>query len=346
MASSSSSSSATPPTKLPDIGKSIATALQVIPVLRGSNFDSWKARYGDVANMLKWHAELLDLDPNAGPYDFDHETELQERNRSIAWQVIVKTLAEQSDIIEGQETEGKRNARDAYRAVVAEYDSQTTSNTTDTIARLMKLKMSDVIPPQIRPFAAKLMKMAKTIQGQGGAATPDHFLLTIFLAGLPSQHYATLTTSVSMEPNMTFALAVTKARAFAVHKGLERTRGDADLPPAEHRRKQEVYLTDQEAFNEMFKIAAEANSKTDWRASVECHSCGKRGHIMKDCKFRTGPKRPCRNFLRGRCNYGSKCRFEHVKAGNKNKANGNDDAREKTQRGGRRAHFDGSTLHA
>jgi hypothetical protein len=66
---------------------------------------------------------------------------------------------------------------------------------------------------------------------------------------------------------------------------------------------------------------------------------------MKDCKFRTGPKRPCRNFLRGRCNYGSKCHFEHVKAGNNNKANGNDDAREKTQRGGRRAHFDGSTTY-
>ena len=95
--SSSSSSSATPSTKLPDIGKSIATALQVVPVLRGSNFDSWKARYGDVANMLKWHDDLLDLDPNAGPYDFAHETELQGINRSIAWQVIVKTLAEQSD---------------------------------------------------------------------------------------------------------------------------------------------------------------------------------------------------------------------------------------------------------
>ena len=104
--SSSSSSSSATPTKLPDFGKSIATAMQVVPILRGSNFDSWKARYGDVANMLKWHDELLDLDPNAGPYDLAHETELQGINRSIAWQVIVKTLAEQSDIIEGQETEG------------------------------------------------------------------------------------------------------------------------------------------------------------------------------------------------------------------------------------------------
>ena len=114
-----SSSSNNPPAKMPDIGKSIATALQVVPVLRGSNFDNCKARYGDVANMLKWHAELLDLDPDAGPYDFANESELQGIHRSIAWQVIVKTLAEQSDIIEGQETEGKRNARDAYRAVVS-----------------------------------------------------------------------------------------------------------------------------------------------------------------------------------------------------------------------------------
>jgi hypothetical protein len=69
--------------------------------------------------MLRWHAELLNLDPSAAPYDFTNETELQEIHRSIAWQVIVKTLAEQSDIIEGQETEGKRNAGNAYRAVVA-----------------------------------------------------------------------------------------------------------------------------------------------------------------------------------------------------------------------------------
>jgi hypothetical protein len=275
---------------MPDIGKSIATALQVVPVLRGSNFDNWKARYGDVANMLKWHAELLDLDPNAGPYDFANETELQGIHRSIAWQVIVKTLAEQSDVIEGQETEGKRNARDAYRAVVAEYDSPTTSNTTDTIQRLMKLKMSDVIPPQIRPFAARLMKMSKTIESQGGTATPDHFLMTIFLEGLPVQDYEALKTTVSMEQGMTFALAVTKARNFAVHKGLERSRGDTEVPPAEQRRKQELYFTDQEAFNKMYKIASEVSSKPDWRSSVKCHGCGKQGHIQKDCKSRTGQK--------------------------------------------------------
>lgn len=284
---------------------------------------------------------MLDLDPNAGPYDFDNETELQKVNRSIAWQVIVKTLAEQSDIIEGQETEGKRNARDAYRAVVAEYDSQTTSNTTDIIARLMTLKMSDVAPPQIRPFAAKLMKMAKTIQSQGGAATPDHFLMTIFLAGLPGQDYDALRTSVSMEQGMTFALAVTKARNFAVHKGLERTRGDADLPPAEHRRKQEIYVTDQEAFNKMYKIAAEVNSKPDWKASAKCHGCGRRGHILKDCKFQAGQKQAgqkqaCRNFLRGRCGFGDRCHFEHVKAGNNNnKANNNDDTYERENATGR-----------
>jgi hypothetical protein len=61
------------------------------------------------------------------------------------------TLAEQAVIIAAQETEGKRNARDAYRAVVTEYDRPTTSNTTNIIARLKKLQMSDVIPPQIRP---------------------------------------------------------------------------------------------------------------------------------------------------------------------------------------------------
>jgi hypothetical protein len=127
----------------------------------------------------------------------------------------------------------------------------------------MTLKMSDVTPPQIRPFAAKLMKMSKTIQSQGGTATPDHFLMTIFLAGLPAQDYEALKTTVSMEQGMTFALAVTKARNFAVHKGLERSRSDADLPPAGQQRKQEVYFTDQEAFNKMYKIASEVSSKPD-----------------------------------------------------------------------------------
>ena len=48
--------------------------------------------------------------------------------------------------------------------------------------------------------------------------------------GLPDQDYEVLKTNVSMEPGVTFALAVSKARDFAMHKGLERGRGGTDLP--------------------------------------------------------------------------------------------------------------------
>ena len=174
----------------------------------------------------------------------------------VAWQVILKTIGQNRDVIATQEADGRRNARDAYRAVVAEFNSTTVSGTTSLASNLLRFKMSDAKPPQVRVFAAELVRMNKMVASKVGHALPDHFLLSIFLEGLPHD-YGEMRTQAAMKQTLTFAEAVVMARKYAVYKGLETMRGDTD-PPGEKRGKQEVYAVDdqdQRQFNKMFKIA-------------------------------------------------------------------------------------------
>ena len=79
-------------------------------------------------DILEWQAGLLDLNPGAGEYDFDGEDSKQKFDRMVAWQDMLETLVNHRDVIEVQVAEEKRNARDAFRAVVTEFSRTTMSH--------------------------------------------------------------------------------------------------------------------------------------------------------------------------------------------------------------------------
>ena len=70
---------------------------------------------------------------------------------------MLKTLTNHRDIIEVQVAE-RRDARDAFRAVVTEFSRTTASNITSLVGKLMTLRLANVILPHVRIFAAQLAK--------------------------------------------------------------------------------------------------------------------------------------------------------------------------------------------
>ena len=223
-ASSSSSGSGGPaPTKKLAhlVGADLKAVKELVPQLEKDGFQRWHLAMTNIASMLSWCPELMDI---TKVYDMSSENETQVVDRTVAWMLMRRTIEGHEDLIETQLQAGTNDFNLAFKCIHDEYNRATTGHVNTMVRELFALTMTQS-QTSVRQFSALIVRKANRLKTLGGGDTNEAQLLSIFMGGLPMPDYAALQQHLRFNKTTTLADATTRARDFAVSEGLENEAG-------------------------------------------------------------------------------------------------------------------------